>query len=339
MNNPLISIIVPIYNAERYLNCCIDSILSQTFADFELLLIDDGSSDKSGDICDKYAQLDMRIKVIHKPNTGVSDARNCALDIAIGKYVMFMDADDFLCLEDALEQLHEVAEQYSLDIVRGEYKAVDDQGNMLFSRSVSKYRMKYANHILGSYEFLNYAVNGEFFLWLCLLRRDIIGDLRFEVGRIFLEDMKFFLELLGNKMEYSCFYIPYLRFYAYRKHISSISFMLSEKKLGDAFNLSRFCCVNAEFVLNNRLKYFYINNSYKYYVRTLTTLGYYDEYFTNRKILCNRFNLNELRVLLKKIYRKNGLKVKFHLLVPIDILIVYFRFKILFLNFLYKIKY
>ena len=326
--NPLISIIVPIYNTEKYLSCCVDSILNQTFENFELLLINDGSSDGSGEICDKYAQLDIRIKVIHKSNTGVSDARNCALDIAVGKYVIFVDADDYWCMEDALERLYDVAEQYSLDIVRGEYKAVDDQGNLLFSRSVSKYRMKYVNQILDSYDFLNYAVNGEFFLVPCLFRREIIGNLRFEVGRIFLEDMKFFLEIFLDKIKYSYFYIPDLRFYAYRKHFGSISFMLSEKKLDDAFSLSRFCCVSAGLVLNNRLRSFYINNGCRYYIRTLATLGYYNEYFIKKNVLCNRFDLNGLRLLLKNVCRKNGLKVKFYLFVPVNVLIISFRFKI-----------
>lgn len=86
--NPSISIIVPVYNVEKYLSYCVDSILKQTFREFELLLIDDGSTDKSGEICDKYAQYDTRVKAIHKPNTGVSDTRNCGLNIAKGKYVI-----------------------------------------------------------------------------------------------------------------------------------------------------------------------------------------------------------------------------------------------------------
>ena len=92
----MISIIVPIYNTERYLNRCIDSVLSQTFTDFELLLIDDGSTDKSGDICDSYAQKDSRIKVFHKENGGVSTARNYGLDNARGEWIAFVDADDWI---------------------------------------------------------------------------------------------------------------------------------------------------------------------------------------------------------------------------------------------------
>ncbi len=91
---PLVSIIVPVYNAEKYLNRCVDSILSQAMTDFELLLIDDGSKDESGRICDEYAAKDARVRAFHKPNGGVSSARNLGLDNAIGKWVTFCDADD-----------------------------------------------------------------------------------------------------------------------------------------------------------------------------------------------------------------------------------------------------
>lgn len=93
---PKISIIVPVYKAEKYINRCIDSILAQTFTDWELLLIDDGSPDRSGEICDEYARKDNRIRVFHKENGGVSSARNLGLDNMLGEYVTFVDADDWI---------------------------------------------------------------------------------------------------------------------------------------------------------------------------------------------------------------------------------------------------
>lgn len=93
---PLVSVIVPVYKVEKVLHYCIDSILSQTFQDFELLLIDDGSPDDSGKICDKYADKDKRIRVIHKKNEGVSMARNTGIEAATGKYICFIDSDDFV---------------------------------------------------------------------------------------------------------------------------------------------------------------------------------------------------------------------------------------------------
>lgn len=91
-----ISVIVPVYNAEKYIAQCIDSILSQTFSDFELLLIDDGSKDHSGAICDEYAAKDSRVRVFHKENGGVSSARNLGLDEAEGEWITFVDSDDFI---------------------------------------------------------------------------------------------------------------------------------------------------------------------------------------------------------------------------------------------------
>lgn len=91
-----ISIIVPIYNVEQYLRKCVDSILAQTFTDFEVILVDDGSPDNSGAICDEYAKLDSRVRVIHKENGGLSDARNAGIEIAKGKYLGFVDSDDFI---------------------------------------------------------------------------------------------------------------------------------------------------------------------------------------------------------------------------------------------------
>lgn len=96
MDNPKISVIVPVYNVEQYLPRCIDSILAQTFTNFELLLIDDGSTDNSGKVCDEYARKDSRIRVFHKKNGGVSSARNAGLDNAHGEWVAFVDSDDTL---------------------------------------------------------------------------------------------------------------------------------------------------------------------------------------------------------------------------------------------------
>lgn len=96
MDTQKISVIVPVYNVEKYLSRCIDSIISQTFSDFELILVDDGSTDSSGKICDEYGKKDGRVKVIHKRNGGLSSARNCGLENAKGNYICFVDSDDWI---------------------------------------------------------------------------------------------------------------------------------------------------------------------------------------------------------------------------------------------------
>ena len=106
--NHLISVIVPVYNAEKYISKCIDSILSQTFKDFELILINDGSTDNSDLICDKYASIDNRVKVFHKKNGGAGSARNLGIQKASGDWVMFVDSDDWIepeCLDICSKKL------------------------------------------------------------------------------------------------------------------------------------------------------------------------------------------------------------------------------------------
>lgn len=114
----IISIIIPVYNAEKYLSRCIGSILRQSFADFELILVDDGSKDRSGVLCDKYALKDARIKVLHKENGGVSSARNLGLENAQGKYITFIDADDWVA-ENYLEKLLDAIENTEAQFVVG----------------------------------------------------------------------------------------------------------------------------------------------------------------------------------------------------------------------------
>ncbi|OUQ56652.1 hypothetical protein B5E58_10530, partial [Tyzzerella sp. An114] len=98
MENKKISVIVPIYNVEKYLNRCVDSIINQTYKNLEIILVDDGSPDNCGKICDEYAKKDNRIKVVHKENGGVSSARNVGLNIATGDYIGFVDGDDWIDL-------------------------------------------------------------------------------------------------------------------------------------------------------------------------------------------------------------------------------------------------
>lgn len=108
---PTISVIVPVYNVEPYIHRCVDSILAQTFTDFELILVDDGSPDNCGKICDDYAQIDSRIRVIHQENGGLSAARNAGIDSAHGKYIMFCDSDDYVA-DIFLEKMYGIAQNH-----------------------------------------------------------------------------------------------------------------------------------------------------------------------------------------------------------------------------------
>lgn len=114
---PLVSVIVPVYNVEKYICGCITSILSQTYKNLQVILVDDGTPDNSGKICDEFAQKDDRVLVIHKENGGLSSARNAGLDAAKGKYIMFIDSDDYI-VDNAVEILVEECEKYDTDFVQ-----------------------------------------------------------------------------------------------------------------------------------------------------------------------------------------------------------------------------
>ncbi|MDR2100420.1 MAG: glycosyltransferase, partial [Campylobacteraceae bacterium] len=124
MNIPLVSVIVPIYNVEPYLEKCLNSIINQTYKNLEISLIDDDSPDNSGKICDGYAAKEKRIKVIHKQNRGLSDARNAGLDIAKGEYIAFVDSDDYIA-QNTYEDLVGIAQKNTADIVVHAYYITD----------------------------------------------------------------------------------------------------------------------------------------------------------------------------------------------------------------------
>ncbi len=117
---PIISVIVPVYKAEKYLHRCVNSLLVQTFADFDIILVDDGSPDNSGVICDEYAQKDNRVKVIHKENGGVASARQCGIDNAVGEYTIHADPDDWV-EPNMLQELYNKAKETDADMVICDY--------------------------------------------------------------------------------------------------------------------------------------------------------------------------------------------------------------------------
>lgn len=178
MSNPLISVIVPVYNTEKYIRKCIESILNQTFTDFELILIDDGSTDNSGKICDEYAVKDSRINVIHQKNSGVSVARNIGLDNASGTYVAFVDSDDYI-RDIGLEVLLNDIITYNADIscaAPGRRKVSLEESSCRIWQGIEALKKSLTD-------------NGNT-RSVCrkLYRRDFVGEIRFEEGRSIHED-------------------------------------------------------------------------------------------------------------------------------------------------------
>ena len=182
--SPTISVIIPVYNAEKYLCRCIDSILAQTYKDFELLLIDDGSKDSSGTICDEYAAQDARVRVFHKENGGVSSARNVGLDHARGEWITFVDSDDYI--EENF--LRSFEGNLDADLVVGNMEICED----------GKLPSDIGAHIVpGKYSPIQSVLKGNLTNhafcapWGKLFRKDCIGDLHFDVGMTICEDTKF----------------------------------------------------------------------------------------------------------------------------------------------------
>jgi glycosyltransferase involved in cell wall biosynthesis len=253
---PKISVVVPVYNNEKYLRQCVDSILVQTINDFELLLIDDGSIDSSGAICDEYSAQDSRVRVFHKKNGGVSSARNLGLDNVRGDWVIFCDSDDYWCEITTLELLYGAAVKNDIDIIRGDYKYVDDKGEGLYCRQITNSKKDIANKVISNLMFLNEVVQGEYYLWLCLIRKQALGDLVYNENKVYLEDSEFFLSLCSKPLK--CMYIDKM-FYAYRKHESAITVRYHPQKLHDAFDFSRFCFSLSKLIEEKDMSVFLVN--------------------------------------------------------------------------------
>ena len=180
---PLISVIVPIYKVEQYLKQCVESILSQTYTNLEVILVDDGSPDGCPDMCDEFAKEDARIVVIHKENGGLSDARNAGLDIASGEYIGFVDSDDFVA-SNMYEILVRAAQKNDADIVLCNYLQVDERGEQVSGAKVQLYAK---NKTYEKIEFINEILQpyGGYYVvaWNKIYRRSVFENLRFPLGK------------------------------------------------------------------------------------------------------------------------------------------------------------
>lgn len=288
----MISIIVPIYNNEQYLVDCVEGVLNQSYKDWELLLINDGSTDGSRSLCALYAEADSRIKVINKSNTGVSDTRNRGLDVASGEYVIFIDSDDYWCDSECLEKLVSLAIANEADVVRGEYIAINSTGELLFINNLDKAKEDLKNIILDSATFLEHILHREFFIPLCLMRLDAINNIRFNTRRAFLEDLEFFLNILQRQVR--CFYTP-LYFYAYRKHPNSVSNNFNKKRLSDAFDICALYLQLFKMSIDESLVKSFPSRSWDYYYLTLRTMAIEDSYFNCSRQLCEELKVDNLR--------------------------------------------
>ena len=204
---PMVSIIVPVYNAEQYLRRCVDSILNQEYTDFEVFLVNDGSTDSSGDICEEYGNKDTRVIVIQKENTGVSDSRNLALDRARGKYLQFLDSDDWIT-PDATRLFVRAAEEYGCDMVISDfYRVVGERlspkGDIEEEGVLTQ--EEFAAHMMENPADFYYGV-----LWNKLYRRDLVEEhsLRMDTNINWCEDFLFNLEYIRHASSFYALGVP-----------------------------------------------------------------------------------------------------------------------------------
>ena len=221
--NELISIIVPVYNVEQYLKRCIDSIINQTYRNLEIILVDDGATDNSGKLCDELAKLDNRIKVYHKKNGGLSDARNYGVERAIGDYIGFVDSDDYIDAE-MYEKLYEAIKKEDVDVAECNFR-------FIYSNRIANYTEDNYYLILNRDEYTKEYVNMNRVFgaaWTKLIRSSLAKEIKFPKGKLF-EDGFYSLELMKKARSFVIFDSPYYNYVMRENSITNSKF--NEKNL------------------------------------------------------------------------------------------------------------
>ena len=281
-----VSIIVPVYNVEEYLDECVQSIISQTFSNIEIVLVDDGSTDSSGMICDCWAEKDKRITVVHKQNAGLSSARNTGIELAQGKYIIFVDSDDCWIGEKSLSQLYDIAESHDADVVRGEYILIGDNTEHICA--INKDKREIVDKLLDSSSFFINVIDGENYIPLFLYLTKSIKRFRFDEKVKFLEDADFNIKYYS--IPHRCVYIDVI-FYCYRKRASSILTTPRISNLQGMLDLSNVYEEYANIVHDLRLRREFLNKSIMYYYWTLEELTK-EVYYKNKRQVVQEINLH-----------------------------------------------
>ena len=226
METPLISVIVPVYKVEKYLDKCVQSIVDQTYKNLEIILVDDGSPDNCPQMCDEWAKKDPRIKVIHKENGGQSTARNKALDVATWDLFGFVDSDDWISLE-LFEKIVDIFNTHDPDIVEFDVNCVNERGEIYSSTETIPERMLSTEEALN--ELLMDNINN--YMWNKVFKRNVFKGVRFPEGRI-LEDMAIMPQLFLNAERIYC---STGKFYYYYQRSDSSLHTVGAKEEGDLF--------------------------------------------------------------------------------------------------------
>ena len=228
MNAKTVSVVIPIYNVEPYLKQSLDSVINQTYGNLEIILVDDGSTDKSAKICDEIAQTDSRVKVLHKPNGGLSEARNAGTTVCTGEYLLYLDSDDYL-EPDAVEQLMLLRNAYNADAVMGNYFYTYSDHESLAEPDAgenSRYSRREAILLLMQGKLQTFA-------WGKLIRADVAKRHPFPVGKLF-ED-HFWTHLVFQDCETVVYTSKPMVHYRQRDNSISYTFNLSRLDIMDGW--------------------------------------------------------------------------------------------------------
>lgn len=279
----MISIIVPVYNVEKYINKCIDSLINQTYKDLEIILVDDGSTDSSGKICDEYKKKDKRIKVIHKINGGLSSARNEGIKIAKGNYLGFVDSDDYVNIK-MYEILMDCAKEYELDIVQCKFNWFNDEDEIKKEKN-ERINLIQCKGIESLRKLYNKDYTENIVVWNKIYRKELFDDIIFPVGKIN-ED-----EFTTYKLFGKCNKVGYIedKLYNYRKTPNSIT--------NSKFSGKKIDILDA---LIERKNYFKNKDENDLYIKTVE---YSLIHIINRYYECYNSNCNNKKELLTCIYR------------------------------------
>lgn len=224
----LISVIIPVYNKEKYLKKCVDSLIEQSYSNIEIILVNDGSVDRSPQICDDYAFKDSRIKVIHRENGGVSAARNAGIENANGKYLMFVDSDDWVASNFCEEAYKAIIKNCSDICVFGFYNINEKDSNTITT-------IRYKNELLDNIQALkeNLKNNIQNYVWNKIYNASLFSKIRFVEGKVW-EDLEIMYRLiLQSKSVAFCDKCTYF----YQKNNSSITKNITAKSLEDIFTI------------------------------------------------------------------------------------------------------
>lgn len=233
----LISIIVPIYNEEKYIKRCIESIICQTYKNIEIILVDDGSKDNSLEICKKMAQADNRIKVIQKENGGASSARNCGIKKSNGKYLTFVDADDWI-EKDYIYALYKNLKLYNVDIVKGNY--LKESNNKVYGKENFK---NLKNRVIKKEDnFISSVLEGGIFTYICgvLIEKNILikNNINFDEDITYMEDELFWLKIIMADLKIYILDKVIYHYYINNDSISKNIEMVS-KNINDVLNVNK----------------------------------------------------------------------------------------------------